>query len=254
MESVESKIAVAVVADAQTGVVKVADEIAALIQEKQSQNKPCVLGLATGSSPIKIYQELVRKHREEGLSFENVVTFNLDEYCGLETDNDQSYHYFMNHHLFSHIDIKPENVNIPNGLLSGSALEAHCEAYEQKIKDFGGLDFQLLGIGRTGHIGFNEPGSSVDSVTRMVTLNQVTLNDAGPAFNGVENVPTTAVTMGVASVLQAKRIVLLAWGVAKASIVNQAINGEITNQVPATYLQAHNNTLFVLDKEAASEL
>jgi glucosamine-6-phosphate deaminase len=254
MQSVKSRIEVDVVENAQVGTLKVAKEIAELIKEKQLQNKPCVLGLATGSSPIKIYKELVRMHNEEGLSFENVITFNLDEYCGLENDNIQSYHYFMNDHLFKHIDVLKENINIPKGLLEDEELVQHCVAYENKITACGGLDLQLLGIGRTGHIGFNEPGSPMDSVTRRVLLNQITLDDAAPAFNGIENVPTTAVTMGVHTVLKAKRIVLLAWGIAKAAIVNEAINGEVTTQIPATFLQNHQHTTFILDEAAASNL
>jgi len=232
----------------------VAHEIAALISEKQKAGKPCVLGLATGSSPIKVYEELVRLHQEEGLSFKNVITFNLDEYWGMERDNIQSYHYFMHEHLFDPIDIPLENVHIPNGMIPAEELQDYCLGYEAKIKEAGGLDFQLLGIGRTGHIGFNEPGSHVNSGTRIVTLNHVTRLDAAPAFLGIDNVPRKAITMGIGTSKSARRIVLLGWGIGKSEILKKTIEGEITSQVPATYLQDHDNTTFVIDEAASSEL
>nr|WP_299383715.1 glucosamine-6-phosphate deaminase [Allomuricauda sp.] len=232
----------------------VAKEIADLIKEKQAKGKPCVLGLATGSSPIRVYRELVRMHKEEGLSFANVISFNLDEYLPMERDNRQSYHYFMHEHLFNHIDIDPNNVHIPNGTVTGDAIIEHCLDYESKIKEAGGLDFQLLGIGRTGHIGFNEPGSHHNSATRVITLDHITRVDAAPAFLGIDNVPRKAITMGIATVMAAKRIVLLGWGQNKAQIIKETVEGEISSQVPATYLQEHNNCTFVLDTGAASEL
>ena len=232
----------------------VAEEIANLIRSKQRKNKTCVLGLATGSSPIKVYEELVRMHREEGLSFENVISFNLDEYYPMAKDDIQSYHYFMHEHLFNYIDIKPENIHIPNGLVSAEDLHQYCVDYEEKIKSFGGIDFQLLGIGRTGHIGFNEPGSHFNSATRSITLDHITRVDAAPSFLGIDNVPRKAITMGIGTVRNAKRIVLLAWGINKAEIVRRAIEGEINSNVPATYLQEHDNTTFVLDVEASSNL
>jgi glucosamine-6-phosphate deaminase len=232
----------------------VAQEIANLIKEKQANNQVCVLGLATGSSPIKVYEELVRMHKEDGLSFHNVITFNLDEYYPMEKNNIQSYFYFMHEHLFNHIDILPENIHIPNGTISQEDLYQYCIDYEMKIKQVGGLDFQLLGIGRTGHIGFNEPGSHYNSGTRSITLDHITRVDAAPAFHGIENVPRKAITMGVATVKSAKRIVLLGWGQHKAEIIKETIEGEISSHVPATYLQEHNNTTFVLDTEAGSEL
>ncbi|WP_066222382.1 glucosamine-6-phosphate deaminase [Formosa haliotis] len=232
----------------------VAQEIAALIIEKDKLNQPCVLGLATGSSPIKVYEELVRMHKEEGLSFSNVVTFNLDEYYPMGKDNIQSYFYFMHEHLFNHVDILPENINIPNGMVSADDLYQYCIDYELKIKSYGGLDFQLLGIGRTGHIGFNEPGSHLNSGTRSITLDHLTRIDAAPAFLGIDNVPRKAITMGIGTVKSAKRIVLLGWGLNKAKILKKTIEGEVTSNVPATYLQDHNNTTFVIDSEASSEL
>ena len=232
----------------------VAHEIAELIRTKQKENKPCVLGLATGSSPIKVYEELVRMHKEEGLSFSNVITFNLDEYYPMDKNSVHSYHYFMHQHLFNHIDLKPENINIPNGTVSIDELHQYCIDYDMKIKECGGLDFQLLGIGRTGHIGFNEPGSHYNSGTRSITLDHLTRVDAAPSFLGIDNVPRKAITMGIGTVKKAKRIVLLAWGHNKASIVKETIEGKITSEVPATYLQEHTNTTFILNDEAAQDL
>ena len=232
----------------------IAHEIANLIKEKNRKNEYCVLGLATGSSPIKVYEELVRMHKEEGLSFANVITFNLDEYYPMDKSSIQSYWYFMHEHLFNHIDILPENINIPNGKISSEDLYQYCIDYELKIKEVGGLDFQLLGIGRTGHIGFNEPGSHFNSGTRNITLDHLTRVDASTAFLGIDNVPRKAITMGISTVRNAKRIVLLGWGANKADILKQTIEGEMSSHVPATYLQEHNNTTFVIDISAASEL
>ncbi|MWB93309.1 glucosamine-6-phosphate deaminase [Flavobacterium sp. GA093] len=232
----------------------IAQEIANLIQRKEELNEPCVLGLATGSSPIKVYEELVRKHKEEGLSFQNVITFNLDEYYPMDKDNIQSYYHFMHEHLFNHVDIPAENINIPDGKISSEELQQYCIDYEMKIKSYGGLDFQLLGIGRTGHIGFNEPGSHVNSGTRSITLDHLTRTDAASSFLGIDNVPRKAITMGIGTVKNAKRIVLLGWGISKADIIKKTIEGSVSSQVPATYLQQHNNTTFVLDTEASSEL
>ncbi|WP_394970931.1 glucosamine-6-phosphate deaminase [uncultured Croceitalea sp.] len=232
----------------------VAQEIEELIRTKEKKGKLCILGLATGSSPIRVYEELVRMHINEGLSFANVVTFNLDEYLPMEKDNRQSYHFFMHEHLFNHIDIKPENVHVPDGTLSGEEIIPYCLEYEEKIKAFGGLDFQLLGIGRTGHIGFNEPGSHYNSGTRVITLDHITRADAAPAFLGIDNVPRRAITMGIATVRDAKRIVLLGWGQNKADIIKKTIEGEISSEVPATYLQEHPNCTFVIDKSAGSKL
>jgi glucosamine-6-phosphate deaminase len=232
----------------------VAHEIAILIRQKEQKGKQCILGLATGSSPIKVYEELVRMHKEEGLSFSNVVSFNLDEYYPMNKRNAQSYHHFMHEYLFNHIDILPENIHIPNGELKTQDLHQFCSDYDIKIKSHGGLDFQLLGIGRTGHIGFNEPGSHYNSGTRSITLDHVTREDAAPAFLGIDNVPRRAITMGIGTILQAKRIVLLGWGNAKSEIIHKTIEGSITSEVPATYLQNHLNTTFVLDKEASARL
>ena len=237
-----------------TASIVVAKEMANLINEKSSQNTHCVLGLATGSSPIKVYEELVRMHREEGLSFANVISFNLDEYYPMQKSNVQSYDYFMREHLFNHVDILPHNINIPDGTVSNEDLFQSCVDYEMKIKSVGGIDFQLLGIGRTGHIGFNEPGSHLNSGTRNIKLDHITRIDAASAFLGIDNVPRKAITMGIGTVSSAKRIVLLAWGANKADILKHTIEGSISSEVPATYLQNHSNTTFILDEAASEEL
>ena len=232
----------------------IANSIALLIKEKQGQNKMCVLGLATGSSPLSIYRELVRLHKEENLSFENVISFNLDEYYPLAKEDVQSYHYFMHSNLFDHVNIKSENINIPSGEVSPDKLRISCISYEEKIKSVGGIDLQILGIGTNGHIGFNEPGSHLNSETRTITLDHLTRFDAAPAFQGIENVPRKAVTMGIQTILNAKRVLLMAWGSYKAEIIQKAIEGEISCFIPTTYLQHHKNTTLIIDTEAASEL
>lgn len=234
------------------GAQMVAEEIAQGI--RASINKPYVLGLATGSSPIGVYQHLVKMHRSEGLSFKNVITFNLDEYFPIAKKDLQSYHHFMHTHLFDHIDILPENIHIPKGTLKKENVRSYCQDYDEKIASYGGLDFQLLGIGRTGHIGFNEPGSHQNSATRMITLDPLTREDAAKDFNGLQKVPLKAITMGINTIMQAKRIVLLAWGEHKGPIVAKAVEGKISEKIPATYLQQHPNTTFVLDTAAASSL
>ena len=232
----------------------VAKEIADLIKQKQANNETCVLGLATGSSPIRVYEELVRYHEEEGLSFKNVVTFNLDEYFPMQKGSAQSYYYFMHEHLFDHVDILPENVNIPDGSIPVEDVYQFCLDYEAKIESYGGLDFQLLGIGRTGHIGFNEPGSHYNSSTRLVTLDYLTKADAASDFHGIDNVPKRAITMGIKTIKAAKRIVLMAWGNKKAEIIKEAVEGEETSSIPATFLQDHPKTTILLDEESCSEL
>lgn len=232
----------------------VAKEIADLIIKKQKQNKNCVLGLATGSSPISVYQELVRMHKEEGLSFKNVITFNLDEYYPMDKNDINSYHHFMGIHLFNHIDIDKKNIHIPDGIIKKDKINQYCANYEKQIVDFGGIDFQLLGIGRTGHIGFNEPGSNYSSLTRLVHLDYMTRNDARKSFYGIENVPTTAITMGIRTIRKSKRIVLMAWGNNKSLVVQKAIEGEIDSNIPSSFLQKHNNVTFVLDESASEHL
>ena len=214
----------------------------------------CVLGLATGSSPITIYSELVRLHKEENLSFKNVITFNLDEYWPMNKNSRHSYHKFMFDNLFDHIDIDKKNINIPNGNVSPNKLENHCIKFENKINELGGLDLQLLGIGRNGHIGFNEPGTLKSSVTRKVRIEHTTRFDASEEFGGIDNVPKEAISMGTKTILNAKKIILVAWGSNKSKIIKRSIEEKENDIVPASLLQSHNNTLFVLDKDSAGSL
>lgn len=232
----------------------VAREIAALISARQQEGKPCVLGLATGSTPTRVYAELVKMHKTEALSFKHVHTFNLDEYYPMQPDSLQSYVRFMNEHLFNHIDIPKANVHIPDGTLPKDKIGDFCRDYEKKIDALGGIDIQVLGIGRTGHIGFNEPGSTEKSFTRLVTLDQVTRIDAASDFFGEENVPRKAITMGVGSILKAKRVIMMAWGEGKAKVIKKAVEGPVTDQIPSSFLQKHSDCLVVLDDAASSEL
>ena len=232
----------------------VALEIAALIRQKAKENKPAVLGLATGSSPKKVYQELIRMHKEEGLSFKNVITFNLDEYHPMEPDSVQSYVRFMKEQLFDQIDIPVTNYHLPDGTLPIEKIPEFCKDYEDKIEKLGGLDFHLLGIGRNGHIGFNEPGSLINSKTRLMTLDINTTIDAAVDFGGLAKVPKKAITLGIDKIMQAKRIVLLAWGEHKAESVAKAVEGQVTSDIPASYLQQHTNATFILDETAAALL
>jgi len=231
----------------------VAAEIAKLIKEKQASGEKCVLGLATGSTPISMYAELVRLHREEGLSFKNVVTFNLDEYYPVEKDAYQSYWSFMHRHLFNHVNIEPNNIHIPNGELPKEDIKKHCLEYEQMIEDAGGVDLQVLGIGNNGHIGFNEPGSSIFSKTRLTNLDNNTRIANAREFQNLAKVPRLAITMGISTIMKSKRILLMAWGF-KAQIVAKAVEGHVTEQVPASILQQHANCTFVLDELTATEL
>jgi glucosamine-6-phosphate deaminase len=248
------KLPVSVYSNQQVAAVAVAARIAKLIRGKQSKGEKAVLGLATGVTPIGVYAELVRLHQEEGLSFKNVVTFNLDEYYPMKPDAAQSYVTFMYENLFSHVDIDRANVHIPDGTLDQDAVVAFCLAYEHQIEELGGLDLQILGIGRTGHIGFNEPGSAPNSGTRLVTLDDLTRNDASRDFGGKANVPTKAITMGIGTIFKAREIILMAWSKKKAPIIKKAVEGEMSGDVPATYLQLSDNVEFVLDEAAASEL
>lgn len=232
----------------------VAARIAELMRERAAAGAPCVLGLATGSTPIGVYRELIRMHREEGLSFKHVITFNLDEYYPMARDNVHAYHRYMWENLFAQIDIKPENVHLPSGEVSREDLDAHVAEYEAAIARAGGIDFQLLGIGKTGHIGFNEPGSGADSRTRMIALDMVTRRDAAADFFGEEHVPREAITMGVATILAAREIALLATGEHKAAIVKRSVEGPIAIDVAATFLQNHPGTTFYVDESAAAEL
>ncbi len=239
---------------AEVGSLAVAREMATLIRKKQEAGEPCVLGLATGSSPIRVYRELVRRHREEGLDFSHVTTFNLDEYYGLPPASPNSYWHFMHEHLFDHVNVPAERIHIPRGIIPLDEVYDYCMDYEQRIAEAGGLDFQLLGIGRTGHVGFNEPGSNSRSLTRLITLDHLTRIDAASDFNGISNVPTRAITMGMSTIRQARRIVILAWGNKKADVVQKAVEGKPDVQTPATLLQGHPNLTMVLDGEACAQL
>ncbi len=232
----------------------VAREIAALIRRQAETGRTCVLGLATGSTPMTVYGELVRLHRREGLSFANVVTFNLDEYYPMEPAALQSYRRFMDEFLFEHVDIDPANVHIPDGTLPPDDIGAFCEHYERAIEQAGGIDLQLLGIGRTGHIGFNEPGSARTSATRLITLDKVTRKDAASDFFGETHVPRRAITMGVGTILKARRVVLLALGEQKDSVIARAVEGQVCASVAASFLQEHPNASVYLDRAAAAGL
>jgi glucosamine-6-phosphate deaminase len=232
----------------------VAAAIADLIRARAAAGKKAVLGLATGSTPQAVYDELVRLHQREGLSFKNVVSFNLDEYYPMHPDNFQSYRRFMREYLFDHVDIDPANAHVPDGTVPRDRLNAFAADYEAKIKAVGGIDLQILGIGRTGHIGFNEPGSPRDSRTRRMTLDKVTRMDAASDFFGEWNVPRTAITMGVGTILDARKILLMAYGEHKAPIVKKAVEGEINHHITASYLQQHQDCTFILDPASAAEL
>jgi len=252
-----SPISYRVFPEAMDASIAAANEIADLIRQRSTEQKTCVLGLATGSTPVNVYAELVRLHQEEGLSLANVVTFNLDEYFPMQPECLQSYVRFMNEHLFDLVDIEPSNVNIPDGTIDtndAGELADYCRSYEQKITDAGGIDIQLLGIGRTGHIGFNEPGSTTQSRTRVITLDGITRIDAASDFFGIENVPRRAITMGVGTILEARRILLLAYGEGKASIVARTVEGGVSTDVPATFLRRHQNVEFFLDDAASAQL
>ncbi|MDT0294029.1 glucosamine-6-phosphate deaminase [Mesonia ostreae] len=230
----------------------VAKQIAELIREQQKQSKPTVLGLATGNTPKRVYKELIRLHKEESLSFKNVISFNLDEYYPIYPEDEQSYTHFMRENLFDHIDIEPQNIYIPYTDCSLDGIAKYCKDYESKIAKYGGLDFQLLGIGRNGHIGFNEPGSSFDSVTRLVNLHELTREDAASDFGTIDNVPNHAISIGIQTITQAKKIVLLALGERKSEVMRKSLQGKITTQVPASILQTLPQVEYVLDHEAAA--
>lgn len=246
-------IPVAVYPTSMAGSRAVADEIAGLIRGKAAKGQTAVLGLATGSTPKGVYEALVDLHRQ-GLSFKNVVTFNLDEYWPMDEQSVQSYRRFMREYLFDHVDIDPGNVHVPDGSLAREQVAEYCDSYERRIRDVGGIDLQILGIGRTGHIGFNEPGSSRESRTRLITLDKVTRMDAASDFFGEWNVPKKAITMGVGTILEARQVFLLAFGEHKAQVVRRAVEGEITSTIAASFLQKHPSARFVLDPASATEL
>jgi len=232
----------------------VARVIADLIHKKNEEGKKAVIGLATGSTPKSLYAELVRMHREEGLSFKNVITFNLDQYYPMEADALNSYHYFMRKYLFEQTDIDPKNYFLPNGMIPKEKIKEHTADYEKKIADAGGLDLQILGIGSNGHIGFNEPGSPVYSKTRLITLDNNTRIANSHEFGNISEVPRMAITMGISTIMQARSIILMAWGKTKAPVIKKAVEGQPTEEIPASLLQHHDNCTFVLDEFAASDL
>lgn len=236
------------------GSIHVAHEIANLIRHNNEQDENTVLGFATGSTPTEVYSELVRLYEEEDLSFRKVITFNLDEYYPMQPHSLQSFVRFMREHLFDHVDIPEDQIHIPDGTIPVEEVSDYCQQYEQKIMDAGGIDIQLLGIGRTGHIGFNEPGSRPDSRTRLITLDRITRKDAASDFFGEENVPRCAITMGVGTILNTGRVIMMAWGEGKAPIIKEAVEGPIRENVPATYLQNHASATVILDEASAENL
>ena len=228
-------------------------KVAAQIVSEVLNAKPnAVLGMATGSTPLGLYQELVRLHREEQLDLSRVTTFNLDEYVGLRMDHPQSYHYFMHEHFFRHVNIPRQNINIPSGTTSN--YPAFCEWYEQRIAQCGGIDLQILGIGSDGHIAFNEPTSSLSSRTRLKTLSEQTIDDNARFFERREDVPIYAITMGVGTILDARKLVMVASGKAKARAIAQAVEGPVTSMVTASAIQLHRDATVVVDEQAAGEL
>lgn len=248
------KIPVKIFQDQKDGSVFAARMIADFIREKQKKKEKCVLGLATGSTPKTMYAELVRMHREEKLSFKNVITFNLDEYYPIANNALQSYHRFMKTHLFDHVDIHPKNIHIPNGEIKKEDIKEHCRQYEKMIEDAGGIDLQVLGIGNNGHIGFNEPGSGIYSKSRLITLDNSTRLANSYEFANISEVPRLAITMGISSILKSKKIILMAWGSSKAPVIKKAVEDDDTEQVPASLLQNHDDVTFIVDEMAASAL
>lgn len=226
---------------------------AEMIAELVRQKPRTVLGLATGSTPLGTYQELIRMHREEGLDFSNVITFNLDEYCGLPPNNPQSYHYYMHENFFRHINIDPSNVHIPDGM--SADMEKYCINYDEQIKKMGGIDLQLLGIGRNGHIGFNEPAEELFVSTHLTGLTKDTIEANSRFFNNMEEVPQEAITMGLGPIMQAKKILLLANGEGKAEIIGRLLNqSKVTTKIPASFLWLHKDAAIIMDEAAAQHI
>jgi glucosamine-6-phosphate deaminase len=248
------KIPVKIFANSADGSYYVAQQIANLIRQKEKEGRHCVIGLATGSSPKTLYAQLVKMHKEEGLSFKNVITFNLDQYYPMDKDALQSYHYFMRKNLFEHTDINPKNYHLPDGMIPKENVKEHCLKYEQQIEDAGGLDLQILGIGTNGHIGFNEPGSGIYTKTRLTTLDNSTRLANSYEFGNMSEVPRMAITMGISTILKSKKIILMAWGNTKAAVIKKAVEDDDTEDVPASLLQNHDDCTFVIDETAAAEL
>lgn len=225
-----------------------------LLKLCEKEGRALILGLATGSTPVPYYRELIRMHREDGISFRNVITFNLDEYYPINPEHRESYHRFMDEQLFRHLDIPREQIHIPRGDIPREETYEFCREYEEAIEKEGGIDLQILGIGMSGHIGFNEPGSHKESRTRLITLDRITRQDAARDFIGLENVPRFAITMGVGTILKARKIILMAWGEKKAGIIARAVEGPLSEAVTASFLQEHPTAVFYIDQAAAGEL
>jgi glucosamine-6-phosphate deaminase len=236
--------------DRQAASVLAARRVAALVRRKPD----AVLGLATGSTPLALYAELIRLHREEGLDFQHVTTFNLDEYVGLKPTHPSSYHHFMWENLFNHINVSAARVFLPSGLVDGGAIEEHCRQYEEEIRRAGGIDLQVLGIGSDGHIGFNEPGSSLASRTRIKTLTARTREDNAPNFSTPDEVPFHVITMGVGTIMDSREVCLLAFGGGKATALAGAVEGPVTASLPASILQLHPVAKVFTDEAAAGKL
>lgn len=228
-------------------------EAARIVANAVRQNPEMRLGLATGSTTIGVYRELVQMYKEESLDFSRVVTFNLDEYLGISPEHPQSFHHFMKEHFFSHVNLEPRNIHIPDGTISGD-YEKYCEGYEAEIERAGGIDLQLLGIGRNGHIGFNEPTSSFASKTRLKVLSKATVEDNRKFFSAGESMPRLAITMGIGTILACRRVLMLATGAAKAAAVANAIEGPITTSITASALQLHADATAIVDEQAAGKL
>ena len=232
----------------------VAQLVAQLIRERTALGQNAVLGLPTGSTPMSVYRELIRMHREEALDFSNVITFNLDEYYGIGPDRLQSYHRWMKNHLFDHINIPEEQVHIPSGSIPLDQVDEHCRQFEEKIQRAGGLDLVLLGIGANGHIAFNEPFSFRNSRTRLCTLDPITRRTAASDFFGVENVPYQAITMGLGTIMESRKIILMALGEHKANIIRKTIEEPVSELVPASFLKEHADAKVLVDDAAGQDL
>ena len=228
-------------------------EAARMVANAVRRNPALRLGLATGSTMLAMYQELVRLHQRERLDFSKVITFNLDEYLGLSSNHPQSFHKFMQENFFAHVDVDPSNIHIPDGSIKGN-YEQYCASYEEAIRNAGGIDLQILGIGRNGHVGFNEPTSSLGSRTRLKVLSKETIQDNRKFFASEREIPQCAITMGIGTILESKRILLLATGSSKAAAIAKAIEGPLTASVTASALQLHSDVTFIIDREAGAEL
>ena len=233
---------------------QVAAEIVQLIRERAALGRTVVLGLAAGPTLQPLYAELIYQHREEALSLRNVITFNLDEYVGLDAGHPTSFRACMQRHFFDHVDIPRANIRFLSGMVSEHDAKSHCTAYEKQITKVGGIDFQVVGIGRSGHLGLNEPGTPAHALTQRIELGELTRGDMAKTSDGLANIPTHALTMGCGTILKARKVALLAWGSNTARVVRSAIQGPVTSRVCASYFQNHRGTQFFLDPPAASVL